>query len=407
MKPKKSKIEDVPMSPALSCIQAAYEAMPYNNSRERYRHGMWNILRAAVVSNMRFAPDDFAKMKNPGSWCGAEGHEGLYALACGSDRLSENTSAAIALENWMERPAVLWAEQTRTAQRLYVGARFTWQGQVVTITSMQADHLIACTYKPRKTASEDGEGQSVYFVRQYRQVLKTTPGKDGTVTVKLGADGDREDNQIDRRFRVSYSELTKIRKAYDDRRRGYEKRFEKAETLVGVELIAAEAVKEGRGAYRHFDVEMLQEARSAADKRIKAAAEALEEEASRAKSRAAYEAQNLKMAESHDADLERWLRGEELERGWFGFKVIRVRFKDGRIETTNGHDVTIASAKKLIPFVLIHREKGWTRPGNNRADGPMVDLHPVNHIDAEGVQIGCTLFPWSEVDRLIPLLRKA
>lgn len=394
MKKKPEKIIPKP-SPGLTCVQTAYECMPYGMSTERYRHGMWLILKSAVISGMRFEPDDFAKMKGPDLWCGRSGgDEGLYALACGCDRNTENISAAIAMEQWFKRPAVLWAEKTKTPERLYVGAKFTWDGRVVQITSMRDDSLVACTYSDRAEGSPGTVNTFDYFAGSYRKILQRRDSENGSIFIEYGAPDKlvSHSGTIEKRYIIKYAALAAARKDYDQRRRDFEKRIAATTSPAELDAVAAEATAAGRAAYRHFDIEILRDAVTAARKRILAAM-----------SEASMQAEKLRQAEAEAVDLERWQNGEDVRRH---FNELRVRVKDGYVETTTGQRATVASVRKILPFIQLYRKKGkeWVR---NDPDAPSADLHPLKRIDSTGVLIGCTFFPWTEVDRAAGLLRKA
>ena len=395
MKSRSKKTPELPPSPALTCIQAAYESMPYGISTERYRHGMWKVLEAAVTSGMRFEPDDFAKMKNPALWCGRSGNdEVLYGLACGADRNTENTSAAIAMEKWFERPAVLWAEKTKTPERLYVGSKFTWDGRVVQITSMRDDSLVACTYTAHSHSGRNRAevGTFDYFDGDYRKVLQRKDAENGNVFIEFGPADKTVSHSgvIEKRYTVKYAALAAARKIFDERRRRVEKQIKEAMTLERLSVVAAAASREGRGFFHHFDIEILREAVSAARKRIKEAMSAVE-----------VEAEKLREEAAEAFDLKRWMRGEDVHRH---FNELRVRVKDGYVETTTGQRATVESVRKLLPFIQLYRrkKKEWVR---NDPDAPSADLHPLRRIELGGVLIGCTYFPWAEVDRAAAALK--
>lgn len=83
--------------------------------------------------------------------------------------------------------------------------------------------------------------------------------------------------------------------------------------------------------------------------------------------------------------------------------TIRLRVKSGFVECSNGNKVSLDGALKTLPFVHRCRAKGWQSNGQVHD----VDAFSLNRIDDRGVQIGCTLIPWEEVDRFTPILKKA
>ena len=384
-------------SPALHFLLHAWDSIP-GGSYQRLNHGMYNALRTAIESGMRFDEGDILKLPGTGRWI-TDGGEGLHGLACGDKRGSENISAAIALEKWLGRPGVLWAESTKKATRLHVGEIFTWKGMIVTVTSMASDALVACTYTQEYDRGSNGDpkvGQVGYFANDYRSVVARKDRTDGSVIFDLSAPIENE-RKIDRRFKITYAELAAARKAYDTRRKGYDKRFAAATTLTEVVAIATAASAEGRRAFRHFDIEMLQEA-------IKASKERIKDGMTSAERAAALEEEQNRLEVSRKVDMQRWLAGEDVHRH---FDVVRLRIKDGYVETSTGQRASVESAKKALTFIKLMRKKpaGWKTVGD--PDAPKVDLFEIVSITVLGVQVGCTFVPMDEIDRIEPLLKKA
>lgn len=395
MAKKKQSASTSETSPALHLLLHAWDSIP-GGSYQRLNSGMFNALKTAIESGMRFDADDLAKVRGTGRWI-TGGGEGLYGLACGDQRGSDNISAAIALEQWLERPAVLWAERTKTATRLYVGAKFTWDGKIVTVTSMASESLVACTYHDDEESCRDEDapvGSLVYEFRYYRRLIarKDLPGKG--LIVELSGPVER-DKRIDRRYKITYAELAAARKAYDTRRKGYEKRLGAATTLAEVDAIATAATSEGRRAFRHFDIEMLQEA-------VKQATERIRENMTEEQRAAEHDAEQARLEVSRQADLQRWLAGEDVHRH---FDAVHLRVKDGYVETSTGQRATVESARLALTFIKRMRKKpaGWTASG--KTEGPKVDLFDLEYIKADEVKVGCTRIPMSEIDRIAPLLK--
>lgn len=142
------------MSPALQFVMKCWEHATHK-SWTKLNTAMYRTVVTAIMSDMRFDAEDFAKMPRRQYWI-TQGGEGLYSLACGSDHGSANNSAAIAMEtSYFQRKAFLWSDDGTTPNRLYVGAYMKWDGRTVFVTSMSADSLVACSYKDRSNGKID------------------------------------------------------------------------------------------------------------------------------------------------------------------------------------------------------------------------------------------------------------
>lgn len=337
-------------SPALQFVSLAWDAIPHT-SWQRLNSGMYSALSNAIGSGMKFEPGDIGYIYfhfDASYWIG-EKCEGLYASACGGERGDYNLSAAIAFEKHWGRPAWLWAEETKTPKRLHVGAQFLWKGHRVHITSFNDANksLIACTYKT---------GQ------------RTT---------------------IDSRFTITHEELMAVRAEADALVRGFVKRMKAAETMEQLHAVNAEVARIGAAGFRHFDAETL---RAESEKVATAIRKSVDES-----DRQEYYRQ---LDASHDADLERWTKGEDIHRH---FNTVRLRIKDSYVETSTMQRATVKSARRALMFVNKYREIGWQSNGETHE----VDKFPIKSITATEVVVGCTTIPMSEVDRIAPQLRKS
>jgi len=204
-------------SPALQFIHTAWEHLP-RASWQRLNSAMFKTLKIAVVGGMKFEPGDFTHMQGIGRWLSG-GDEGIYSLACGEERGTENPSAAISMEtSHFKRPAYLWEEETKTPQRLHVGAWFSWHGDRVKVTSMSSERIVACYYK------------------------------------------DRDERTPTRRYAITLDELNAERKRFKDRRKAIEKEIEACETVQSLNAIATDKPLQMQVPYlRHFDVEAVRE----------------------------------------------------------------------------------------------------------------------------------------------------
>lgn len=247
---------------------------------------------------------------------------------------------------------------SKSPTRLYVGSQFTWEGKTVKITSFRDKAVIACTYKPRKK----------------------------------GEYGDK----IDQRLRIPFADIIETRRKADALCRKLTKQITDCKNLKAIkaagEKIAA-FVKRNRKALRHFDIQTVQETFS---KHSLAIRERYEQRA-RAKrdaiAAAKWKKEREELARTHDADLARWLAGEEMDRF---FDVVKLRVKEGFVETTTHQRATVAESRKVYRFALRHRGKGWQANGEQ----VMLDRFPLRRVTASEVEVGCTIIEWPEIDRL-------
>jgi hypothetical protein len=400
MKPK--------MSPARQHIENAFHNVCRGASDQRRHHATRSALNNAICGGMRFDPDDFNNLSKSigiGAFTGnerANDIDGFYSLACGKERASANPSAVAALEKFLGREPFIWAED-RTPARLHVGSQFKWKGERVTVTSFAADQksLTACSYK-RELDYESKKlavGSECYFGGDRRLIEAVADLGDGVVAVRFSAKVRYEPEKVAKRFQITAAELTKLRKGSEARVRKYKKAFAACQTLDELEACRIEATAEGADVYRHFDLEVLTEAHRNAKAWIESAPERERNAARAAEMEAANQRYVAKSAAEASARLERWMAGEDV-RDYLGAE-IKVRIKGGFVEVSNGNKVTLDAARLTLAFVKRNRAKGWEANGTTYD----VDAFPLRRISSEGVQIGCTLISWPEVDRCAELLK--
>lgn len=384
-------------SPALQFITHAWNHIPHDSWR-RLNGGMYSALSNAVGSGMKFAPGDLKTIAHDfrSHYWIVEG-EGLYAAACGGRRGDFNLSAAIAFETWWKREPWLWAEDSKTPTRLHVGARFTWKGRLVTITSFDdgKQSLTACTYKERAYDVSHVDGD-------YRRLVSERIDKKKYLTRRYSPPIEEhhyESSKIDKRFTITHAELMAVRKAADGKVRKYLKKMKAAADADALEAVQNELRREPPGHFRHFDIETLRAAYSARVREIEKAIQDIKNAALRAGQEKVWAERQAQLAKTHDADLQRWLNGEELDRH---FDVVRLRIKGEWVETSTMQRATITGARRGLRFVFKHRAAGWQANGETQS----VDQFPIKAITSEKVIVGCTEIPISEVDRLAKLFNK-
>lgn len=388
------------MSPALTHIVHIAKHVKRSASDQKRGHALYAALSNAIESGLDFAKGDFVYLRDKlhlSAWIGDGGVDRMYSTACGKERASENLSAVLAIEHMRKRDPFMWAEETRTAKRLCIGSRFTWKGVFVTVTSFDdsAKTLTACSYKrERDTDGEDGIGKRSYFKGKYRTLEALKECTDGSLIVRFSPPVEYEPEKVDRRFTITCTELNELRKDYDHRRRVHEKAISAATTLDAVEVARVAAAAEGKEAYRHFDIEILTEA-------VTRRKEEIEAEMTRAERELSQQEQKRRWEDQHADNLVKWLAGEDV-RDFINGGDVRIRVKGDYVETSNGNRVTVDAARMTLAFVAKHRESGWTMNGRKHD----VDAFKLERVDSDGIQIGCTFFPWSEVDRCAELLKE-
>jgi len=155
-------IERGDKSPAFLMIEQVwnYSLETTGHSWERLNHSMMYAVELAIFSGMKFDLDDFGKiagkfrMQYWGS-CGS-----FYVTAVKADSVSacRALEKAMGLKPWIVKFGFSLSsyghmgrsEINRNSGRLAAGARFYWDGHYVRITSMDTDHIIACSYKNEK-----------------------------------------------------------------------------------------------------------------------------------------------------------------------------------------------------------------------------------------------------------------
>lgn len=150
-------------------------------SYKRLNPALRSMLSNCIEADLPFLENTFSRIYAAlrGSWWfgdGAGSHIGehFYTLACSVNHASAQQS----FESFAGRPACIWEENTKTPFRLHVGARFTWKGCFVTVTSMRKDRLVAC--------SHDGSNVRQRFTIPYDEIaiLRRTAKKRVNETIK-------------------------------------------------------------------------------------------------------------------------------------------------------------------------------------------------------------------------------
>ncbi len=373
---------------AYNAVRMIYDASP-GRSWRRLNGALHGVLDAAITARLSFLPDDFRAIyqdMNGGYWMGnSEGS------ACGERYYRVmveigHTPACVAFEKYAGRPAALWSEDVKTPVRLHIGSEFTWMQKKLTVTNMLQDRLVACSYK----GSQYGDSRRAIgigaFERlndcNYRQVEEIVPYPDGAATIRFGPPiPDPYARKVDRIFKITFEDLYDVRAKHDKARRIALSEITSAGSLEGLESISTGIAQQPAGTYRHFDTEDIRKAIAEREKALGLDRERLRRSAAYAKAEA-------------DA-LERWVKGENA-RGYF--QTVRLRVRDGKVETSTGQYASVESVRRALPVVL--RRRNSFGPVRNLR----VDSFNVVEQTTVGVKVGCTLVPWPEVERLEALI---
>jgi len=366
---------------AYDLVKLVYDESP-GRSWSRLNDALREAMIAAITAHLSFNPDDFATIRehtNAHRWMG-EGVERYYTMACELG----HTPACISYERWADRPAALWAENVKTPTRLHVGSRFTWEGCSVTITSMKHEHFIACSYADDPYTDELTIGSPSYIHGDKRIIEAFKHVEGGGLLLRCGPEiKGHEDRKPERIFKIKYEDLARARKSYDYTRKHYLKEIAATESSEQIEEVKIRIGQAGRDAFRHFDIEDI---RNAIGEQEKAITEGMTE-----KQRAADK-------ERAAAQLVKWIAGEDVPSV---FGVVKLRIKGPYVETSTGQSVTVESAKVLLPWAMRYRNKPYFLKAPKQ-----LDTFEVREFTANGVQVGCTLIPWSEIERIKPELMK-
>ena len=356
MKNKTDKVEDVVFNICASMLRHSPEA-----SYKRLNPALRSTLKNCMEADLPFQPDTFSRIYNElrgSKWFGDCGGSSigyyLYSTACSLNHLS----ACISFENFAERPGVLWEEDVTTPARLHVGARFTWQGHYVEVTSMRKDSLVACTYKDvcnsikgLKVGGQVGEYNDPYLI-----VSAKKDGKETVLHVVKDSvcNGDRA---VVKRFTIPYEEIKKFRLTAKARVKAIVDRIAVCDPAKDAKQLSKDIEAEH---FRHFELETINAAFA-----------------------------RRKEWQANEGRITAWRSG--VNGAWLDVQSILLRVRGDSVECSNGNAVSVAAVRRVLPVVLARRNDA------GRLDLPLDSYH-VDSVNTGGVKIGCTVVPWSEVD---------
>lgn len=328
-------------------------------SYKRLNPALRSTLCNCIEADLPFQPDTFIRVYNDlrGRWWFGDGNgshigEGFYDLAC---RVN-HASACLSFEAFAKRPPVLWEENVKTPERLHGGKRFTWLGRFVQVTSMQSDRLVACDVQHDHNNIEGlsvGADVGLYNDRHVI-VSKKRDGKFINLRVTKAV---KPKETIRRRFIIPFEEIAEHRRTAKKRVKEMIALIEACDPDKAAPGLAKQINAQN---FRHFELE---EINAAFAKRREVLANA--------------------------GRIEAWRKGTS--GAWLETKEILLRLNGDRVECSNGNSVSANTVRRTLPIVVARRNQ------YGPVDLPL-DSYRVNRLSAKGVQIGCTLVPWTEVD---------
>ncbi len=145
--------------------------------------------------------------------------EGHYADACQKG----NTSFCNAYEKLRGRKPYLFAWETKTRQRLFVGAKFWWCGVEPTVTSFRdgdAPYMNAVLYEKgsydyQRGAKKPQAGMGLWLCDAHREITEVRD--DWTLVVNpTPAEEIRGPEKIQRRFKITLDEMREVERVSKD-----------------------------------------------------------------------------------------------------------------------------------------------------------------------------------------------
>lgn len=112
----------------------------FSHSWRRLNAAMQDAVRLAISAGLTFHVGDFGRIRERfrgGYWMSGDGAEGVYAFAV----KEKNVSACTSYEAMQKRPPLFW-----NGERVCIGTRLLWNGQIANVTSFAASGVVACSH---------------------------------------------------------------------------------------------------------------------------------------------------------------------------------------------------------------------------------------------------------------------
>lgn len=334
-------------------------------SYKRLNPALRSTLANCIEADLPFQEDTFGKVYKEllGGWwfgdgAGSSVGEHFYTLACGVNHASAQQS----FERFAGRPGCLWEEDAKTPVRLHVGSRLTWKGQFVTVTSMRVDSLVACTYQNVDRVEGLNIGGIIGYGSGTHRIIESSKVGGRQILTVAKAKEERFE-EVRNRFIIPYSEIAEMRKTAKARVKAIIALIASCDPTKDADKLTKQINAEH---FRHFELEEIN---------------------------AAFQKRKEWMADA--GKMEAWRAGKNGV--WFESKNILLRVNGGRVECSNGNSISRRAAVAVLPVLIANRK----RPVSLAVP---VDGYCVKRVSDKGVQVGCTLVPWSEIDLITPKL---
>lgn len=188
------------------------------SSYARLNPALRSVLGGCISADLPFLPDTFSRIYKElrGNWwfgdgAGSSRGEHYYSHAIGVN----HTTACQSFEQFAGRPGVLWEEDAGAAARLHVGSQFSWKGYYVTVTSMRADNLVACTYHDvadNINGIKVGARLNDYSSGKHFVITSSKRTIQGWNLRVVKADPDNGSRNVAKRFTITYAEIAEYRR---------------------------------------------------------------------------------------------------------------------------------------------------------------------------------------------------
>lgn len=131
------------------------------------------------------------------------------------------------------------------------------------------------------------------------------------------------------------------------------------------------------------------------------------EQARKAKATAA---KNARIAAQNAETIQRWIAGETGVSLPWNIQTVYLRYRaklnndnapDHIMETSRGATVPLADAERAFRFVMLKRQAGWKRNGEQF---PIGEFH-LDAVNEFGVIAGCHRVAWDEIERFAALMK--
>lgn len=227
-------------------------------SFKRLNPSLRSTLVNCITADLPFRPDTFKRIYFDlrghywfGDGAGSHAGEHFYSTACECN----HTSGQESFEHFADRPKVLWEESAKTPTVLHVGARFTWKGEFLTVTSMRKTSLVACSYKGYEGQHTENlaPGARFGYGPEYL-VVSSAPAGDATMLTVVKASHSEGNRDVLHRLTVTYHEIAELRRTSKLRVKAVIQKIAACDPDSDAEALQREV---GAGHFRHWELEQM------------------------------------------------------------------------------------------------------------------------------------------------------